>query len=244
MRILLIRHAEPDYSVDSLTEKGFREAELLSERLVKEPIDDFYVSPLGRAQDTIRPTLQKLHRTAETLPWLAEFRGYVYGPEGRRIPWNLAPQYWTKQPLLFEKDGWTREALMATGNCEEIYRETVEGLDGLLARYGLTRDGMLYLCEKNPDRSDLPLRAEPDARRRADRHRRAADVARVLPAALLRDRAGRRGTHSRPAVVPGQLHGRHVAPVCRRGADLLMRPVLPRARQHGAINDRLIGGRG
>ena len=80
MRILLIRHAEPDYSVDSLTEKGFREAELLSERLVKEPIDDFYVSPLGRAQDTIRPTLQKLHRTAETLPWLAEFRGYVYGP--------------------------------------------------------------------------------------------------------------------------------------------------------------------
>ena len=24
MRILLIRHAEPDYSVDSLTEKGFR----------------------------------------------------------------------------------------------------------------------------------------------------------------------------------------------------------------------------
>ena len=151
MRILLIRHAEPDYSVDSLTEKGFREAELLSERLVKEPIDDFYVSPLGRAQDTIRPTLQKLHRTAETLPWLAEFRGYVYGPEGRRIPWNLAPQYWTKQPLLFEKDGWTREALMATGNCEEIYRETVEGLDALLARYGLTRDGMLYLCEKNPD---------------------------------------------------------------------------------------------
>ena len=151
MRILLIRHAEPDYSVDSLTEKGFREAELLSERLVKESIDDFYVSPLGRAQDTIRPTLQKLHLTAETLPWLAEFRGYVYGPEGRRIPWNLAPQYWTKQPLLFEKDGWTREALMATGNCEEIYRETVEGLDALLARYGLTRDGMLYLCEKNPD---------------------------------------------------------------------------------------------
>ena len=148
MRILLIRHAEPDYSVDSLTEKGFREAELLSERLVKEPIDDFYVSPLGRAQDTIRPTLQKLHRTAETLSWLAEFRGYVYGPEGRRIPWNLAPQYWTKQPLLFEKDGWTREALMATGNCEEIYRETVEGLDALLARHGYRREGEYYRAEQ------------------------------------------------------------------------------------------------
>lgn len=95
MRILLIRHGEPDYAHDSLTEKGFREARLLSDRLVKESIDDFYVSPLGRAQDTIRPTLERLGRTAETLPWLAEFRGYVYGPEGKRIAWNLAPHYWT-----------------------------------------------------------------------------------------------------------------------------------------------------
>ena len=150
MRILLIRHAEPDYARDSLTEKGFREAQLLSDRLVRESIDDFYVSPLGRARDTIRPTLERLGRTAETLHWLAEFRGYVYGPEGKRIAWNLAPQYWTKQPLLFDRERWTDDPLIATGNSAEIYRETVEGLDELLSRYGLTRDGMMYRCEKNP----------------------------------------------------------------------------------------------
>ena len=33
MRILLIRHAEPDYTVDSLNPKGRVEAELLSRRL-------------------------------------------------------------------------------------------------------------------------------------------------------------------------------------------------------------------
>lgn len=33
MRLILIRHAEPDYVRDSLTEKGWREAELLSERV-------------------------------------------------------------------------------------------------------------------------------------------------------------------------------------------------------------------
>lgn len=52
MKILIIRHGEPDYSIDSLTEKGWREAELLSRRLAPFNIRDFYVSPLGRAQDT------------------------------------------------------------------------------------------------------------------------------------------------------------------------------------------------
>ena len=33
MNIYIIRHAEPDYARDSLTEKGWREAELLSRRL-------------------------------------------------------------------------------------------------------------------------------------------------------------------------------------------------------------------
>ena len=33
MRLIFIRHAEPDYSIDSLTEKGWREAKLLAERV-------------------------------------------------------------------------------------------------------------------------------------------------------------------------------------------------------------------
>ncbi|MBQ1268927.1 MAG: histidine phosphatase family protein, partial [Clostridia bacterium] len=52
MRLLFIRHADPDYSIDSLTAKGFEEAELLAEKLKSEKIDYAYVSPLGRAQKT------------------------------------------------------------------------------------------------------------------------------------------------------------------------------------------------
>ena len=33
MKILIIRHAEPDYEHDSITEKGWREAEYLAEML-------------------------------------------------------------------------------------------------------------------------------------------------------------------------------------------------------------------
>ena len=54
MQLLIIRHGDPDYSIDSLTKKGWREAELLADRLSKLDIKAFYVSPLGRAKDTHR----------------------------------------------------------------------------------------------------------------------------------------------------------------------------------------------
>ena len=60
MRILIVRHGDPDYSIDSLTETGWKEAKLLAARLSKIDIKDFYVSPLGRAQDTLKPTMEKM----------------------------------------------------------------------------------------------------------------------------------------------------------------------------------------
>lgn len=42
MKILIVRHADPDYSVDSLTKKGWREAEYLAERLSKLKVKDFF----------------------------------------------------------------------------------------------------------------------------------------------------------------------------------------------------------
>ena len=36
MKLLIVRHGDPDYAIDSLTEKGWREAKLLSNRLVRE----------------------------------------------------------------------------------------------------------------------------------------------------------------------------------------------------------------
>lgn len=44
MNVYIVRHAEPDYARDTLTEKGWREAELLSRRL--ENIPNGYIIPL------------------------------------------------------------------------------------------------------------------------------------------------------------------------------------------------------
>ena len=73
MTIYIIRHAEPDYARDSLTEKGWREAELLSHRLAKFPTPPTMSPPLGRARDTASLTLKAVGKTAEVLPWLREF---------------------------------------------------------------------------------------------------------------------------------------------------------------------------
>ena len=48
MRILLIRHGDPDYVNDTLTEKGRREAALLAKRAVSMNMGECYKSPLGR----------------------------------------------------------------------------------------------------------------------------------------------------------------------------------------------------
>ena len=111
MKILLIRHGDPDYEHDTLTEQGWVEAELLARRLQSAAIDDFYLSPLGRAQDTAGVTLKALGRTGETLPWLREFWGGFDEPYTgmRRCPWNLMPQYWTAQEKLLHPTQWRED---------------------------------------------------------------------------------------------------------------------------------------
>lgn len=152
MRIVIVRHGEPDYSIDSLTQKGWREAELLSERLVKMNIKDFYVSPLGRAQDTAKPTLEKLGVTAETLPWLEEFRGRMKPMENGRIwPWDIHYSQWENEPAVFSKDNWTNAYFYKDSNVPDVFDEMKKGTDELLARYGYKREKYGYSCKENLD---------------------------------------------------------------------------------------------
>ena len=73
MRLLFIRHAEPDYATDSLTEKGRREAVLLAKAAPSFRMDHCFVSPLGRAKITADYCLEAIGKTAQVMPWLEEF---------------------------------------------------------------------------------------------------------------------------------------------------------------------------
>lgn len=159
MKLLIIRHGEPDYTIDSLTEKGWREAEYLSEMLVKQLSDSgrdgdlyFYMSPYGRAQDTASSTLKKLGRTAEVLPWLREFDYFIWRPDDttrKRIPWDWYPADWVQDPRLYQADHWFENELMAEGSIGEAYRGVTEQFDELLARHGYIREGKYYRAERS-----------------------------------------------------------------------------------------------
>lgn len=146
MRLLIIRHGDPDYARDSLTEKGWREAEYLSQRLVKERLTAVYLSPLGRAQDTARPTLEKTGIAATTLDWLREFpRGAKtdYAPTGT-CPWDMPPAYWSQFEGIDDRTAWRQKAPFADSGVPELYDEIGRNFDALLETHGYRRQGAYY----------------------------------------------------------------------------------------------------
>lgn len=146
MKLLIIRHGDPNYEIDSLTEKGWKEAELLSERLSKLDISAAYCSPLGRAKDTARATLKKMGKTATVCDWLQEFPAYVIDTlTGEpKIPWDIYPDIWTKVPEMYDKDKWVKTDIMQSGNVEEKYTYVCRKLDSLLEKHGYKREENYY----------------------------------------------------------------------------------------------------
>ena len=152
MRILIIRHAEPDYEHNTLTEKGFREAEILSGRLGGLPIARVYSSPLRRAVLTAEPTARRLGREIEVLDWLQEFGGKILDEDGReRIPWNLPPRLWESRARLFDAHTWLQDELMRTADVPEAFARVEAGFMSLLESHGYHRSGMVFTCEENRD---------------------------------------------------------------------------------------------
>lgn len=157
MRIIFVRHAEPDYEHNTLTPRGFQEAELLSNRIPHWNVDRFYSSPLERAKLTAEPSLRKMGRTAEILDWMHEFSYAVIDPTTgkKQVPWDFMPQYWTAQPQFFDKDDFYRHPLLQSN---EDYEKAVlalrKGLDGILAEYGYHRKDGYYLAEEEKTRGD------------------------------------------------------------------------------------------
>ena len=151
MKILIIRHGDPDYEHDTLTRHGWREAEYLAEMLSKQDIKLFYTSPYGRAKDTASVTLEKMGREAEVLPWLREFDVMIDRPDKpdmKKIPWDWLPQDWTQDLRFYDKDKWAENERMAAGNVGDAYREVTEQFDALMERHGYRREGGYYRVER------------------------------------------------------------------------------------------------
>ncbi len=152
MRILIIRHGDPDYEHDCLTPKGKREALLLAEKLKKEKIDYLYSSPLGRAKETCETYARAVGREKDIVikPWLQEFTHSVKLPSGEEQdnPWDMLPEEWANERKMYDFQRWQEQDIYREANIDKEYQKVIDGLDGLLAEHGYVREGNFYRVEK------------------------------------------------------------------------------------------------
>lgn len=72
MLLYIVRHGDPDYVNDCLTEKGILQAEAVGKRIAASGINEIYSSPMGRAQQTAAPACRLLGLPCNIEPWAHE----------------------------------------------------------------------------------------------------------------------------------------------------------------------------
>lgn len=147
MKLLIIRHGDPNYAIDGLTDKGKIEAELLAERLEDENIKAIYCSTYGRAMRTAEYTLDRLGIEAEYCDWLREFnyeRIRVPYLDKDKIAWDLLPEFVDKYPELYHPTLWQTVDFLKDTGVPEAYKSVCEGFDTMLLKHGYKRDGFSY----------------------------------------------------------------------------------------------------
>ena len=159
MKLLLIRHADPDNKIDGLTEKGHREAALLAERLQKEKIVKIYSSPFGRAKRTAEYTARALGKTVECKDFLREFHAYfnasdggkeVRFPTGRvsHTPWDMLPADWTQDKRFYDAELWHQVEYYKEAELAAAYAQVAREFDEFLSEYGYRRENGYYRVER------------------------------------------------------------------------------------------------
>ena len=151
MKLIFIRHADPDYSIDSLTETGFLEAEALAPRVEKMKGDHFYVSPLGRAKKTCEIAMKNMDEEVITLDWLREFPAKARRPEDPdhdRCCWDWLPSIWAHQEAFYDERTFADHPVMEKAHVREIYEDVIKNFDAFLREHGYRKDGKIFRVEK------------------------------------------------------------------------------------------------
>ena len=156
MRLLFIRHGDPDYLLDGLTAVGRREAELLAERIAPMEIAEYYVSPLGRAKATAAPTLEKAGRRATEQAWLQEFAIPVARPD--------LDGHIVKKDVLASRKDESHAAATVHGHVLDVDVFAVRGEDIDVAAGFIAEEKLVAQREDQPagafliDETDAPIR--------------------------------------------------------------------------------------
>ena len=146
MRIVFVRHGEPDYARDCLTELGRIQAKKAAQRLLGEGIGEIYASPLGRARETAQAAAEVLGLPVKTLDFMEEVRwGSADGEElyAGGHPWAIADEM-ARQGMELNRADWRDAPWFRTNRVVECVDRVERGIDEWLAGFGYLREGKHY----------------------------------------------------------------------------------------------------
>lgn len=158
MLLFILRHGDPIYNPDSLTEKGHLQASALAKRLSLYGIDKLYSSPMIRAQQTARPTEILLNKTAQIEDWASEGALYeqfsVAVGESRRWLFHSPKKNLLRDPEI-SKLGlkWYEHPLFDEIEGKAGYERILNASDEFLLRQGYRHDrkNCRYIAENHTD---------------------------------------------------------------------------------------------
>jgi len=158
MLLYIIRHADPIYNPDSLTELGHKQAEALARRLAVNGLDKVYSSPNMRAQMTAKPTCERLGLEYEIEKWMSEdlaWRDFSCKIDDDKYSWVFHRQ---NSQIKYDKtieagDKWYESQYFSQVNAKEGYRRIAECSDEFIERLGYKRkDGGYEIIHANDER--------------------------------------------------------------------------------------------
>ena len=144
MKIIFIRHGDPNYELDCLTEVGIEQAKALGEYMKDIPVDGVFSSPHGRAYLTAKACYPE--DKIVVLDWLREFYGSPTLDDGtlQDITWDFMPAYMSKHPELYDDNKYLDTPEMLSSGVVPKYHNAIEQFDKLVASYGYERMGKCY----------------------------------------------------------------------------------------------------
>ncbi|MBE6767182.1 MAG: histidine phosphatase family protein [Clostridia bacterium] len=163
MLLYIIRHGDPIYEPDSLTDLGHEQAKALVPRLAPLGFDKIYVSPMIRAQQTAAPTCEALGMTPVVRPFLSEQA--LFEEVSMMLPKNEDPSrlykrwcfhqqetnYKPRNPYS-ELENWFD--IPAFAGCRDraipAYRDFIAGADSFLSELGYHREDGFYRIDNPP----------------------------------------------------------------------------------------------
>lgn len=153
MRLILIRHGDPNYELDCLTELGQKQAKITAQRLLKEGIQEVYSSPMGRAKQTAQPFLDASGiKNMQILDFMKEIR---YGLENDLYNQDYSPwvgvDRMANQGEDLQNPNW-RSLPLFKDNTATVDIDLVQAAsDKWLESLGYKRQGLYYKNMRDDD---------------------------------------------------------------------------------------------